>query len=290
MDWFIFALGTAILASIAGVLTKKALFKERALQYSVALAIVNVAVSIPLIFWLEVSISGFVWLAIFFASFTAALGFLLTAEALKKLEISVVSPLRNFSPVFTAIFAFFLLSENLTAMHAVGVGALILGSYILQINFKKGGPLQPLKKLAKSKYIHLLFIALVSYGFSSVAGKYSLSYVSPITLLFFMQFFIAIIFMFYMVFIRENGIQEVKEGFKKSGWLILLIAIITVSYRLLQNQAMSMQYVSLVIPIKRLSSLFSTIIGGELFHEEGIIHKSIACIIMIIGATLIVLG
>jgi uncharacterized membrane protein len=47
--------------------------------------------------------------------------------------------------------------------------------------------------------------------------------------------------------------------------------------------------ISLVIPIKRLSALFSTVIGGELFHEKYLLRKSIACVVMIIGAVLIVM-
>jgi len=48
--------------------------------------------------------------------------------------------------------------------------------------------------------------------------------------------------------------------------------------------------VSLVIPIKRMSTLISTVVGGELFGEEHLLRKSVACLVMIAGAYLIIVG
>lgn len=289
MLWLAFALGCAILAGLASVLSKEALTKESAIEFSTALAMVNVVVSIPLIYWIDLDVSVFLLGIIFFAALTSAGGFLLTAKALKHMDISIVSPMRNFSPAFTAFFAIILLSEQLSFMHIGGITILVLGSYVLEINFKKHDIFTPFKKVWKSKYLHLLFLSLVIYAISSVAGKYALSFSDPITLLFLMQLFISIIFIFY-VSLRRNGPADIKAGFRRAGWIIAVIAVLTVSYRVLQWKAMALQYVSLVIPIKRLSTLFSTVIGGEFFNEEGLLQKAVACVIMILGAALIALG
>lgn len=289
MLWLAFALGCAILAGFSAVVSKKALRKESALEFSAALAIVNVVVSIPLIYWIDLDVSAFLLGLVLLTALTAAGGFLLTAKALKHMDISIISPLRNFSPAFTAFFAIILLSEQLNPMHITGIGTLIFGSYVLEVNFKKHDLFTPFKKIASSKYVHLLFLSMVFYGMSSVAGKYALSFADPITLLFLLQLFISIIFVVYMLIWRA-GATDIKAGFKRAGWLIVIIAVLTVSYRVLQWKAMEIQYVSLVIPIKRLSTLFSTVIGGELFHEEGLAQKAVACLIMIAGATLIALG
>lgn len=289
MLWLAFALGCAILAGLASVLSKEALTKESAIEFSTALAMVNVVVSIPLIYWIDLDVSVFLLGIIFFAALTSAGGFLLTAKALKHMDISIVSPMRNFSPAFTAFFAIILLSEQLSFMHIGGITILVLGSYVLEINFKKHDIFTPFKKVWKSKYLHLLFLSLVIYAISSVAGKYALSFSDPITLLFLIQLFISIIFIFY-VSLRRNGPADIKAGFRRAGWIIAVIAVLTVSYRVLQWKAMALQYVSLVIPIKRLSTLFSTVIGGEFFNEEGLLQKAVACVIMILGAALIALG
>lgn len=290
MEWFVFALGSAILTALAAVLTKRTLFEEHASEFSTSLAITNVVVSIPLILWVQISLPLFVWFVIIFSAFMAAVGFLLTAKALRHMEISIVSPFRNFNPAIIAVLAVILLGEKLNLIHIAGILTLVIGSYILEIDFRKDDLLTPFKKIRDSKYIHFLFVSLVAYAFSSIGGKYALNFVSPITLVFLTQFFVAILFLIFFSTEYDDGISGIKHGLKKSGSFILLVSLLTVSYRLLQSQAMSMKYVSLVIPIKGMSTLFSTIIGGKLFREEGLLHKIAACIIMILGASMIILG
>ena len=289
MRWLAFALGAAFLSAVAMVVRKKALEVESAVDFSTALALVNVLVSLPLFFWLDIQISVFLWFVIFLVGLTAAFGFLLMSKALKNMDVSVVSPMRNIEPAFIAFFAFLLVSEVLTFVHIAGISLLIVGSYILELDVKKHDLLAPFGEIIGSKYIHLLLGSLVIYSISAVLGKYVLGFTGPITLLFLSQFFVALVFLVYIKLFHD-GLADIKRGFNQAGWLIGIIAVITVSYRLLQYNAMNIEYVSLVIPIKRLDTLFSTVMGGELFHEHGLPHKTVACVIMILGASLVVLG
>lgn len=140
----------------------------------------------------------------------------------------------------------------------------------------------------ESKYIHILIMSLVFYAFSSLIGKYILNFTTPITLVFFSQIIVGIL-LFLVLDIKFDGLKGIKHGFKNFGLLIVVAAVFTISYRLLQSQAMSMAFVSLVIPIKKLSSLFSTLIGGELFKENHLKERILSCVIMVIGAILIVM-
>ena len=47
--------------------------------------------------------------------------------------------------------------------------------------------------------------------------------------------------------------------------------------------------ISLVIPIRRMSALFSTIIGGSIFHEDHHLQKIGASAVMIAGALIIII-
>ena len=74
----------------------------------------------------------------------------------------------------------------------------------------------------------------------------------------------------------------------KMEWkLILLVAVLTTGYRIMQSQAAALAAIGLVIAIKRSSALFTTIVGGEIFRERDLIRKTIACSIMIGGVYLI---
>jgi len=47
--------------------------------------------------------------------------------------------------------------------------------------------------------------------------------------------------------------------------------------------------IALIIPIKRTSTLFTTIFGGKLFHEKNLSVKILACIIMVWGTVFILI-
>ncbi len=289
MQWFIFALGAAVLTSFVSVIEKKVLFKEHAAEFSATLAILNFAITIPFFYLIDFSIEPFVWILIILAAFFASVGFLFVAKAVRHMEISAASPLLNFGPGFTAMVAVLLLGEILSPLNVIGILTLMIGSYVLEIDFKSHSMLTPLKKIYKSKYIHYIFIALGSYSFSAVSGKYALNFIDPISLVLLQQLFIAIIFLFILKLFYD-GFHGIKHGIKKAGWWIILMASITVSYRILQAFAMKITFVSLVMPIKKLSTLFATVLGGEIFKEHGLYQKIIACVIMLIGAYLVVIG
>jgi len=149
---------------------------------------------------------------------------------------------------------------------------------------------EPFRVIKKSKYIHYIFLALVLYGFSATGDRTVLSRfpISSMAYIVFIHIFLAINF-FIMITLFHNGIHGIKNGLKRNGWWVLLVAVLTVSYRLAQAEAVKMAYVALVSAIKRTAVLFTIIIGGELFHESNLFRKSIASIVMIGGAILIVI-
>jgi len=289
MDWFIFALVAAILNAFVALIEKKALFKEHATEFSATLAVLNFLVITPFFFLVDFGFPFFILVLIIVSAFLASMGFLLVAKAVRHMEISAASPLLNFGPGFTALIAVLILGETLTPTNILGVITLIAGSYVLEIDFRSHDMMTPFRKIYKSRYIHYIFLAIGSYSLSSVVCKYVLDFVSPITLIFVEQFFIAVIFL-GILYIFYDGFKGVSNGFKRVGWILMVMAILTVSYRLLQSVAIKMTFVSLVMPIKRLSTLFATIMGGEIFREHGLYQKVSACIIMVIGAALVILG
>ena len=289
MEWFIFALASAILTAIVSVINKKMLFKEHATEFSATLAVMTFVVSLPMLYMVDFGISLELYLWLFVSAVFASIGFLFVTKAVRHMELSLASPLLNFGPGFTAVLAVLILGEILSIMDVAGILMLMAGAYILEIDFHSHSVLSPFKKLYKSKYIHYIFLALGSYSVSAITGKYVLDFTTPITLVLIEQFFVVVIFL-TILHIRYDGLRGVKHGIKTAGKLLLIVAVLTVSYRLLQATAISMTFVSLVIPIKRLSTLFATLLGGEVFREHGIYHKILACSVMIVGASLIIIG
>jgi len=295
--WLIFAILASILASASSIIEKKTLFKQHALEFSATMSIYTLLLTIPFWFFadfkaLSLKATGLIYLA----SLLGALAFLLIAKSLRHLAISLTSPFLVFEPMFVAIFAAVLLGERITALQVGGMVVIIIGAYILA-SYQQDNILDPFKHILKSKYLKYVFLALTLYALDSIIDKKVLGAASDggmgvavWTFMPLVHFFMAVNFILIMI-IFADGFGGIEKGIKTGGWLVFAVAVLTVGYRLAQQYTVSLPgvLISLVIPIKRLSSLFSTVIGGELFHEEHILRKSIACTIMIIGVILVVI-
>lgn len=295
--WIIFALLAAIITSAASIAQKKTLIKQHAMEFSSVLALFVLLISIPFFFLADfASLSLKAVYLIYAASFFGSIAFLFVAKALRHMAISITSPFLVFGPLFTAIIAAVVLGERLTFLQGAGIIVLIIGSYILESHAHQN-ILEPFKHILKSKYLRYIFLALLLYAVSSVLDKKILGVsadgglgVPVLTYIPLVHFFLAINFI-VMMFLFHDGFKGVSKGIKHNWKWVFVVAVLTVGYRLSQQYAVSMPgvLISLVIPIKRLSALFSTIIGGELFHEKNILRKSFACVVMIIGAVIMLL-
>ena len=71
--------------------------------------------------------------------------------------------------------------------------------------------------------------------------------------------------------------------------LIIAVFMILATFFVLWAISLPTALVSLVVPLKRVSTLFSSVFGGILFHERHLFRKMVATFGMIGGILLIVL-
>jgi uncharacterized membrane protein len=147
----------------------------------------------------------------------------------------------------------------------------------------------PFSVFIKSKYHRFIILALLLFTASSIMDKLLLIKLnlSPISITAFQHLFFA--FLFFIAYVLFKG-KEVSASaiIKKQnlGW-IALISIITIGYRYTQIVAISLASVALVLAIKRTSVFWATVIGGKLFNDKDLLKRSIAAILILIGAILI---
>ncbi len=289
MPWYILPLIAGLLLSLATIFEKKVLVDEHATEFSTIFALFNVALSIP--FLIFVNFSDFtlgIVLMIYVASVIGTSSFILFAKSNRHMEISSSSPWLMLTPGISTIVAYIFLGETLSTFQVVGLVIMTIGLYIL-LSHKHASIFDPLREVIKSKYLHFLIINLVLYSFGVlidriVLGRYG---VSVLSYLFLFHVFTAINFLF-ISFVFYDGFKGIQSGIKKYGWWILLSSVLTVGCRFAMSVSISTTLVGLALSMKRLSSLFTVIIGGELFHEKNIGRKIIACVIMFVGILLIV--
>lgn len=291
MDWFFLALFSALFSAAAAIYEKKSLLNLDAYQFSFVVSVFNMIFSLPFFYFVNLNDISFISLAVLFGkSILGALSFLCVMISLKKLEISKALPLLVLTPGLVAVFAFILLGESLKNLEVLGMFFLLVGTYILETKNKQQ-ILDPFKVFFKSKDYRYIIYALLLFTITSIIDKVLLNQykVTPYAFVGFQHIFMAVIFAVIFLFYRKKG----KTGKIKSEIntkylsLIIIVALLTVSYRYTQIEAFKIAPIALVLAIKRISVFFAAVIGGRIFKETNLLVKAIATAIMIAGAILI---
>lgn len=290
MMWFTYAVISAFLGSLSAIIEKKILTRVHALDFSIALAYATALSSLPFLIsgeWRTIAPSTIG--LIFIISLLAAFAFIGVMRGVRHLDISTSSPLLLLSPFLTTLFAYLILGETLTLLQLFGMGLLAVGIYILEtkhlFRFREFW-----ENTTKDRYTRYILFGLFLYGLSSVGDRVVLGqlHVDPKFYIALLQFFLAIQFTGIALYYRGSILLPLRT--MKSEWrMVVVVAILATLHRYLQAEATALAAVGLVVAVKRSSSLFTTIIGGELFRERDLLRKSIACMIMIGGVFLIAL-
>jgi uncharacterized membrane protein len=110
---------------------------------------------------------------------------------------------------------------------------------------------------------------------------------TPISITAFQHIYFAILFSIIFFFFRSKEKTSLASLNKDNlGW-IALISILTIGYRYTHIVAVSLASVALVLAIKRTSVFWATVIGGKIFRDKDLLKRSIAAILILIGAILI---
>lgn len=289
MDWFIIAIISAFLSAISAVLQKKVLFNSDVEFFTVIVSLFGFLIALPLIGFIDFSRLNLLSLLVLFGkSVLGALAFYFVMKAIKNLEISAALPLMVLSPGLVAIFAFLLLGETLSLSEILGMVLLLAGTYFLELRNIKD-LLRPFTIYSNSKNHFYIFYALILFTITSISDKWLLSKfkVEVNAFILFQQLFFLIIFLLFYLF-KSRGIYTFSRNInKKLLFYIFLISILTLGYRYTQIEAFRIAPIALVLSLKRVSVFFAAIGGGKVFKEKNLLIKTIATIVMILGAIII---
>lgn len=288
MEWYFFAIASAVISGVVPSVNKAILNdSEDALEFSAILSFFNAVLSLPLIIFVTLAIPVKTVMLLFMGSVFGTLGFLHISRSMKALPVSVVSPLTNFNPAVLVVLASLVLGERLVTGQLFGIFLVLLGAYLLERTTHGDGGAKT-GKAARRAFV-LAFASAVFYGFSSIVDKTVLSVISPLQYILLAHVFIA--FNFAIL----SGVWKLSQTTKLSGLLgrkkgfFLASSLLTIAYRLLQANAVSLAPVSLVIPIRHLNSLVSTAVGGKLFSEGRLPEKLAIGAMMVAGTYFIIL-
>ena len=293
MLWISYAFLSAAIGAGLSLIEKKILNKAHAMEFSATLGIINLLLVLPLAFFIDFSsLNPIAVLLILAVTIIASSAYLLSMKALRHSEVSSISPFFVMQPGLVAIMAFFVLGEKLNLLQILGLSFFIIGSFILEArDHGKFSFIGFFRNIKASKYLHYVFYALILYSVSALMDRFIITTydMSPMPYFFLAHIFTGINF-FVAHSIFHDGYKGVANGIKTYKWWILLLAALTLSQRFFWVLAVKYTtHVGIASAIKRLSPFFVVMIGGEIFHEHNLRQKAVACLVMFIGAVLVVI-
>lgn len=282
--WLPLALGAALFVALAD-LTVKRFFADLS-PYTMCLvrwlfplpflAVVGLILEWP-------RLDSTFWLAGAAALPLELLAAFLYMQVLKICHLSLCIPLLAFTPVFLILTGWLVLGEALNRAGLVGLALVAGGSYFLGLGSARFAWWEPLAALARERGARLMLAVAALYSLTSALGKLAILHSEPA---FFGVFYPAVVGGSMLAAYPFSRVRE--GGILASRWLLGLLVGVAVTGEILCHVfGMSLAPAAYLIGVKRLSILFSVILGGLLLQERPFLPRLVAAALMVTGVALI---
>ena len=181
MLWFLFAFLTAFFQSIRDLFNKTKLreFDEYIVTLSMTF-FTAVGLSL-LLFFLEIPpLGNNFWPALFASGTLNALSLTMYVRAIKYYDLSLVTPITAFTPLFLLITSPLIVGEFPQKMGLIGVVLIVAGSYILNLKEKERGYFAPWRSLFTNPGSRLALLVAFIWSITSNIDKVGIQNSSPI--------------------------------------------------------------------------------------------------------------
>lgn len=204
-------------------------------------------------------------------------------NAIKISPISLSLPFLSLTPLFLIFTGFIFLNEIPSKRASFGILLLVLGSYVMNIEKREFGFTEPFKAIFKEKGTRIVILVAFLYSITSIIGKELVLLSSPF---FFTVYYTIIMTLATLPF----GVLGVKEKRPKITISVILSGIFYGFMILFHMLAIRHTMVSYMIGLKRLSGVFSVILGYIFFKEKHIKTRLLGALFMVTGAIFITIG
>jgi drug/metabolite transporter (DMT)-like permease len=284
--WFILAIATALCVATGDALTKKFFGRFSPYDMAIASSIYSLPFLVVYIFFIPIPQldTVFWWIACILIPLDT-FAFYLYMKAIKLSPLSLSIPFLSFTPVFMILTGFIVLGEVPNSWGIIGIGFVVVGSYLLNVTQVKYGYFAPFRAILKEPGSILMLVVAFIYSFLAVLGKKAIQHSSP---LFFGFFYLAaldittLIFFPFLEKIRWRDILKVPVKGLSVGLMLFLHA-------LFHCLAINMIEAVYMIAVKRMSILFSVVYGWILFKESDISARMLGALFMFAGVVFIIL-
>jgi drug/metabolite transporter (DMT)-like permease len=286
--WIVFALGAALLTSFSPIFYKRVLKEAEALV--VVWGVTLLALPLLGLFTLALTpqfprLDWLFALGVLGSAGLNAVAHLASTRAFKLADVSLVTPLLIFSPVFTVLISAVFLGEVPSAQGLLGVGLVLIGAYWL--NHRSGaGWLAPFKSLTLTPGVALILLAGLLWAITPLFEKIAILHTnpeSPRVAAFAVDALLAIVLTPAVI---ARGRLSIGKLFlhRREFYLAGLIAGIA---PVLGYTAVSLGFVGYVTTLFKLSTLITMLWSFLFLKERGLAQRLPASLVMVIGVILV---
>ena len=284
MTWFVFALLTAFAVASQDAWVKKWFSHLSAYEMFVCpLAYVLPLTTISLAFLPIPDLDMIFWISFGVSIPLNAVPFVLYMKAIKASPLSLTLPYLAFTPVFMIATGYLFLGEIPDQWGVLGIVAVCIGSYVLNIQVGQRSLLDPFRAMSRETGSWVMLLVAFIFSFSAVIGKLAILHSS--VMFFQMAFFtvLGLVLIVLFVGIRAVSVQNIIRMPVKG----CIAGIFLYFHVLFHGYAISLTKAAYMISVKRLSILFGVIYGGVFFAEDNIFIRFTGALLMFLGTVVI---
>lgn len=284
MDWYIFAIISAVFLAGAVVLMKKVLEREEALEFAGFRSFINIFLLTFLAFVIDFTVTTRELILMAVAGIFIAIGIYYRNKSVHDGKLSNVIPFSNLGVLVILLFSIIFLDEIPTSQQVLGILVSFIGVYLLQ---SKGSLTNSLKSVYADKSIHESLVAVGAYSISVVIIREILATADPFTTLFYVWFTASIVLIFFDL--EKYGLKNIQD-FKRDFGYIAIISILFFLSNIAFFIAISLPAgkASIAHSLRLSGNVFVTFFASTVYHEGQILKRTFASFIILIGALLII--
>ncbi len=179
--WLPLALTAALLTSFLPIINKRLLVDAdvRVVAWGINLLSLPVLAAASLLLFPIPSVDGMFWFGVVGSALLNMAATLLSTQAWKLADVSLVTPFLTFNPAFTLLVAWLVLGENPTVPGVLGVGLIVLGSYVINVAETKRSWWGPVHAIVRQPGIGLAVLASFLWGLTPVTEKVAMLHSVP---------------------------------------------------------------------------------------------------------------
>lgn len=242
--------------------------------------------ALPFIFAISIStLSADFWLNMFLAALFDMTAGLFMVLAVARTDLSVFGPLNAYKVVFSTLLALVFLHEIPSMQGFIGIGIIILGSFLLFPPNKNNGT--PMLHLFQDRGVQYRFLSILLFSIGTLPLKNAVMLSTPLTTTIFWALLgLPLAVIANRLFLHDNIANEIKRSKPYTTHFIglgVLIFILQYCTLILFSQML----IAYSLALFQLAMVLQVFLGYKIFNEPHFYRRLFASFVMVAGSLLV---